>query len=88
MAAATFVDSEDEHERYAVPELIRQEYLENRRRHFDRVRSECLATEIEIQEFFSDQPLDLALQAFLKCRRRALLRSSRVVHAENRSAAR
>jgi len=52
--SATFVDVEDAHEQYAVPELVREEYLENRRLHFDRVRSECLASEIEIHEFFSD----------------------------------
>lgn len=84
--AATFVDSENADERYAVPEMIREEYLENRRRHFEQVRSECLASEIEIHEFFSDEPLDLALQAFLKRRRRGLLRSSRAVRRENRTA--
>lgn len=84
--SATFVDPENEHERYAEPQMVREEYLENRKRHFDRVRGECLASEIEIHEFFTDEPLDLALQAFLKRRRRGLLRSSRAVRGENRSA--
>lgn len=83
--SATFVDAELSGEVYAVPDLVREQYLANRQRHFDRVREECLASQIEIQEFFSDQPLDLALQAFLKRRRRALLRSSRAVRSENRS---
>lgn len=74
--AGTFVDAEGAGERYAIPELVRAQYLENRRRHFDRIRSECLGAEIDIHEFVSDEPLEFALQAFLMRRRRALVRRS------------
>lgn len=72
--AGTFVDAEGSGERFAVPDRVREEYLENRRRHFERIRDECLGAEIELQEFVSDEPLELALHAFLKRRRRALAR--------------
>lgn len=72
--SATFIDAEAGTERYAIPDMIREQYLENRRQHFDRIREECLSTEIDIEEFCSDEAFDIALQAFLKRRRRALLR--------------
>jgi uncharacterized protein (DUF58 family) len=70
----TLIDPETGGERYSVPELVRAEYQENRRRHFDRIRAECLGAEIGIHEFFSDEPLEFALQAFLARRRRGLIR--------------
>jgi uncharacterized protein (DUF58 family) len=74
--AATFVDAETDHERYAVPQLVREEYLENRRRHFDMIRRECLAAEIDFADFATTEPLDRALHYFIQRRNRALVRSS------------
>ncbi|OPZ11137.1 MAG: hypothetical protein BWZ10_02241 [candidate division BRC1 bacterium ADurb.BinA364] len=73
---ATFVDVEDRSERYAAPAGARLQYLENRRRHFDSIRRECLAHEIDIEEFSTAEPLDRALRFFLRRRNRALLASS------------
>lgn len=75
-SSATFVDVETGQEQYAVPETVREQYLENRRAHFDRLRAECLANEIDVAEFATDEPLDGALHYFLHHRNNALLRSS------------
>jgi uncharacterized protein (DUF58 family) len=72
----TFVDAETGREQYTVPDAVRQAYLENRRRHFDRIRAECLAWEIDIAEFTTTEPLDRALHFFLHHRNHALLRTS------------
>ena len=74
----TLVDAEDDRERFAIPEAIREQYLENRRAHFARIRRECLAEEIDIEEFGTDRPLDHALRYFLQRRSHLLMRSSRV----------
>lgn len=74
--SATFVDAESGQEQYAVPSTVRQEYLRNRANHFDRIRSECLASEIEIQSFSTSDPLDKALRFFLQRRTHALTTSS------------
>lgn len=76
-ATTTFVDMESGREQYAVPSAVRAGYLENRKKHFDRIRGECLAFEIEIEEFTTAEPLDRALHFFLHRRNHALLRSSR-----------
>lgn len=73
----TFVDAEDSREQYAVPNLIRQQYLDNRRRHVEEIRRECLASEIDLEEISTDRPLHSALVHFIRRRNRALLTSSR-----------
>ncbi len=72
----TFVDAEDQAERYAVPSAVREGYLENRRLHFDAVRKECLASEIDFEELTTSEPLDRALQRYLHHRNHALLTKS------------
>jgi len=75
--ATTFVDSENEGERFAIPAQAREEYLENRRRHFSMIRRECLSAEIDVEEFVISEPLDRALHFFLHRRSDSLLTSSR-----------
>ena len=70
--ALTLVDSEDGREQYAVPQDVRQEYLANRTRHFDRIKGECLSAAIDCEEFTCTEPLDRALHRFLRRRQRAL----------------
>lgn len=72
----TFVDAETGREQYTVPETVRAAYLENRKNHFDRIRAECLAWEIDVTEFTTSEPLDRALHFFLNHRNHALIRSS------------
>lgn len=74
--SATFVDAESGDEQYAVPEAVRENYLRNRQEHFDSIRRECLAHEIDIAEFSTTEPLDRALHFFLRHRNHALIRSS------------
>ena len=74
--SATFVDAESGDEQYAVPGAVRERYLANRQEHFDLIRRECLANEIDIAEFTSTEPLDRALHFFLHHRNHALIRSS------------
>lgn len=76
-ATATFVDAESGAEQYAVPDSVREAYLENRSRHFDVIQAECAAHEIQYLEVGTDEPLDRALQLFLNHRRHALMTSSR-----------
>ena len=73
---ATFVDLENADERFAVPHLVRDGYLENRRRHFDLIRRECLASEIDHMEFTTTESLDRALHHFVQRRSHVLVRSS------------
>ena len=75
-SSATFVDAESGDEQYAVPGAVREEYLKTRQEHFDYIRRECLANEIDIAEFTTDEPLDRALHYFLNHRNHALIRSS------------
>ncbi len=77
---ATFVDLEDHREMYVLPDAVRDQYLANRARHFARVRTECLAHEIDIEEFSTERPLDFALHYFLQRRSRILMRSRRMHH--------
>ena len=74
--SATFVDAESGDEQYAVPGAVRDQYLANRQEHFDFIRRECLANEIDIAEFTTTEPLDRALHFFLHHRNHALIRSS------------
>ncbi len=76
-ATSTFIDAESGREQYAVPSAVRAAYLENRNRHFAQIRGECLAFEIDIEEFTITDPLDRALHFFLHRRNHALIRSSR-----------
>ncbi len=73
---ATFVDAESGSERFTVPAQVRQEYLENRRAHFDRIRRECVSAEMDLEEFATSEPLDRALHFFLHRRNHSLLTSS------------
>jgi len=75
--AVTLRDAEDGRELFAVPSAVRAAYLENRANHFAQIRRECLAAEIDVDEFSCDEPLDRALQRFLVRRSHALFTSSR-----------
>lgn len=75
--SATFIDAENAQELFAVPDAVREQYLENRQKHFDFIRKECLASEIEIAEFATTEPLDRALHFFLQRRTSALMTTSR-----------
>jgi uncharacterized protein (DUF58 family) len=70
--SATFVDAESGKEQYAVPEAVREQYLENRHNHFEQIRKECLSSEIDIAEFTTNEPLDAALRFFLHNRSRSI----------------
>ena len=83
-ASATFVDAESGREQYAVPDAVREDYLENRRDHFEGIRRECLANEIDIAEFTTTEPLDRALHFFLHHRNHALIRSSQKASSAGR----
>lgn len=73
----TLVDAESGGEQFAVPNDVREAYLENRARHFDAIRQGCLASEIDIEEFLCSEPLDAALHHFMHRRNHGLLTSSR-----------
>jgi|APSaa5957512622_1039677.scaffolds.fasta_scaffold08581_2 uncharacterized protein (DUF58 family) len=75
--ALTLADAEDGREQYTVPQAVRQQYLDNRAHHFDRIAGECLAAEIDIEEFSCAEPLDRALHRFLHRRSRLLHTASR-----------
>jgi len=75
--AITLIDAENEREQYVVPSAARETYLENRNRHFDLIRQEALAAEIEIHEFSTDQPLDFALRQFLQKRTKSMINGRR-----------
>ncbi len=70
--AVTLVDAEGQGEQFTIPDLVREEYLANRKRHFDEIRKECLAFEIDIAEFTASEPLDRALHFFVQRRNHAL----------------
>ena len=75
--SVTLVDAEDSREQFAVPEEVREAYLENRRRHFSAIREACLSAEIDIEEFACSEPLDMALHRFLHRRNDGLIAPSR-----------
>ncbi len=75
--AVVLTDLESGSERYAVPEAVREGYLENRRRHFDAIRQACLRSEIDFAEFVTRDPLQDALRRYLLHRRNAILTRSR-----------
>lgn len=70
--AVTLVDAEQGEERFIVPESVREAYLANRAAHFETIRRECLAAEIDLIELTTQQPLDFALRHFLNHRNRTL----------------
>ena len=72
----TLVDAEEDREQFTVPDAVREAYLENRSGHFDRIREECLAAEIDVEEFNCTEPLDRALHHFIRRRNRALFTTS------------
>ncbi|MCH7959886.1 MAG: DUF58 domain-containing protein [Candidatus Hydrogenedentes bacterium] len=75
--SVTFVDAETGREQFAVPDAVREDYLKNRAAHFDRIRKDCLASEIDVAEFVTTEPLDRALRYFLHHRAHALMTSGR-----------
>ncbi len=66
------VDAEDGRQIVAVPQAVRQGYLENRQRHFQQLRRVCLEAAIDLAEFTCSRPLDLALHHYIHRRRRLL----------------
>lgn len=72
----TLVDAESGTEQFTAPDEVREEYLANRKAHFDAIRAACLASEIDIEEFTTDEPLDRALHHFIRRRHRRLFTSS------------
>ncbi|MBN2326353.1 MAG: DUF58 domain-containing protein [Candidatus Omnitrophica bacterium] len=74
--SVTLIDSETNKEAYVVPDFIRKEYQENRRRHFSQVREECFSLEIDYGEFLTTEPLDRGLFQFLSKRKQILLSRS------------
>lgn len=75
--SVTLVDAEQDREQFVVPEAMRDAYLENRARHFEAIRQECLAGEIDVEEFICTEPLDRALHHLIRRRNHALFTSSR-----------
>jgi len=73
----TLLDLEDGREQFTNPPEVRSAYLDNRGRHFSRIRGECLAAEIDIEEFCTHEPLDRALHHFVNRRNHALVTASR-----------
>lgn len=68
----TLADPEGEDRLSILPEAVRQQYLKNRAEHFERIRQECLNSEITFHEIVTDEPLDRALYAFVSRRRASL----------------
>ena len=66
------IDAEDGRRQVVVPGLVRQGYLDNRRRHFQQIRRLCLEAGIDWAEFSCAAPLDLALHHYIHRRRRLL----------------
>lgn len=75
--SVTLVDAEGGREQFAVPDDVREAYLENRARHFDAIREGCVGAEIDVAEFVCSEPLDRALHHFMQRRNHGLLTSSR-----------
>ncbi len=82
----TLVDAESTAEQYMVPELVREQYLENREKHFDLIRKACLPALIDHAEYTTNEPLDRVLRYFLQQRSRILqkTRSRRYQPGERR----
>ena len=74
--ATTFIDRETGSEQFAVPDAVRTAYLENRKRHYDRIDQICAESEIHIEKLLTTTPLDAALTAFINRRRKGLYTSS------------
>ncbi len=69
--SVTLVDAETGGEQFTVPESVREQYLENRRAHFEQIRLACHAAEIDLAEFSTTEALDRALRIYLEHRQRA-----------------
>ena len=61
--SVTLQDVEEGNEQFVVPDSVREGYLKNRQAHFEHIRSECLASEIDIKEFTTRDPLDHVLKS-------------------------
>lgn len=72
----TFVDAESGNEQYTVPDAVREQYLENREKHFEAIRKACVSAEIELTEFTTDEPLDRALRTYLNHRNRSAVQAA------------
>ena len=72
----TLLDTESPREQHVVPDEVREEYLNNSRLHFETLRRECLAAEIDIHEFSTSEPLERALVQFFYFRNHSLMTSS------------
>ncbi|MGI6456665.1 MAG: DUF58 domain-containing protein [bacterium] len=70
--SVTLIDAESGQEQFAIPDLIREQYLENRNIHFLEIRKTCLSTQIEYKEFTTAEPLDHALRYFIENRNRLM----------------
>jgi len=53
---------------FAQPQALREQYLEELNKHLDRIRSECLDSQIDYQRLSTAQPLDVALSSYLATR--------------------
>lgn len=73
----TLVDAESEQEQYMIPSLVREQYLENRNKHFEAIREDCMPSDIDYEEFITSKPLDHALRFFLQRRNRFMAMSPR-----------
>lgn len=71
--ALTLVDAETDREQFVVPQMVRQQYLNNRRAHFDQIRQQAISAEIDLAEFATDMPLDHAIHSVLRHRNHALM---------------
>lgn len=71
--AVTLIDAEGGGERLVDVDRVREDYLENRRTHFEEIRALCLAHEIDYMSLQCDAPLDSALRHFLHRRTHALM---------------
>jgi uncharacterized protein (DUF58 family) len=71
--STTFIDAESSAEQFAIPDVVRREYLENRRRHFQAVRRESMAEEIDFREIATNEPIEIALHHMIHHRRRMLM---------------
>ncbi len=66
--SSLLLDPENQREQFVVPDEMRDQYLENRKRYFDAIRTACIGMQVEIDEFDTSEPLDRALYFVLKQR--------------------
>ncbi|MBI1390317.1 MAG: DUF58 domain-containing protein [bacterium] len=64
----SLVDLESSREQFVTPADVRDQYLQNRRAHFDALRAACASVQADYEEFVTNEPLDRALHHFLNQR--------------------